>query len=169
MYKRQAFENVFVVKYDASGNVIWARSPDECSVGFGYNISTDLIGNVYITGIFGNSDIVFGNTALTSSGLWNIFVAKLSPPPIVTDLPLVSGADNFNIYPNPSSGIFTLNMNNILNAKVFVYDTHGNSLFTKDCRNETNPQIDLSNQSKGIYFVEMVAGNERRTEKIIIQ
>ena len=69
--------DVFVVKYNSSGNVVWAKSfggtnTDECK-----NIDIDDNGNIYITGYFKNA-IEFGSTTLTSAGNEDIFIAKLS-------------------------------------------------------------------------------------------
>ena len=74
--------DIFLVKYNSSGNVVWAKSAggsdyDEfISDHGGHNIATDYLGNVYITGIFG-STIVFGNDTLRqSSPNGDIFIAK---------------------------------------------------------------------------------------------
>jgi uncharacterized delta-60 repeat protein len=74
------------------------------------------------------------------------------------------------IYPNPSSGIFTVNLKNkAVETKICVYDVLGNCLWKKDCRNDVSPKIDLSCQTKGIYFVELLSGEERVVRKIAIQ
>ncbi len=76
---------------------------------------------------------------------------------------------SFNIYPNPSSGIFTLNLTSspekselkILNilGKVIVTDSNLKSQTT----------IDLSKMPKGIYFVELILDNQQQTCKIVIK
>lgn len=75
-------KNVFVAKYNASGNVQWVKqatngSPD--ANGSGWGISVDGSGNSYITGGFTNS-LIFSNgvTSITlkSKGGMDMFVAK---------------------------------------------------------------------------------------------
>lgn len=74
------------------------------------------------------------------------------------------------IYPNPTSGIFLVQMSNQNSkTKIIVHDVLGNCLFEKNCYEETNPQIDLSSYGKGIYFVGVVSGDERAIKKVIVQ
>src|SRR6266478_3524366 len=55
--------DIFLVKYDASGNVLWAKSAGSTGYDSGNGISTDSGGNVYVTGYFdGTSSITFGTT-----------------------------------------------------------------------------------------------------------
>jgi len=72
------FQNsdVFVAKYDASGNVLWAKSAGGNSIDTGSSISTDINGNVYVTGSFSSSSVTFGNITLTNAGNHDIFIVK---------------------------------------------------------------------------------------------
>lgn len=69
--------DIFVVKFDANGNVIWANraggtGPDECR-----SLATDANGNVYITGDFESGTINFGGTTVTNFGIFqDIFIVK---------------------------------------------------------------------------------------------
>ncbi len=69
--------NIFTMKYDPSGNILWARG----SVGAGAEsggITTDKYGNSYVTGIFGNSYITFDHNTLLNgyNRVFNIFITK---------------------------------------------------------------------------------------------
>ncbi|MFT6503184.1 MAG: hypothetical protein ACJASQ_003316 [Crocinitomicaceae bacterium] len=72
--------DLYVVKYDASGNVLWAKGEGGTNNDTGRSISTDPNGNVFLTGYFKSPSITFGTTTLlnvgTSTGSLNIFVAK---------------------------------------------------------------------------------------------
>jgi hypothetical protein len=70
----------FVSKYDASGNLLWAKrmggTGNECS----YAVSVDSSGNVYTVGTFQNTvdfDPGAGVYNLTSAGGYDVFVSKL--------------------------------------------------------------------------------------------
>ena len=69
--------NIFVAKYDSSGNVQWAKSATGNGYDYSYGICTDSNSNVYITGMFQGS-IIFGSSTLTNSVYYyyNIFLAK---------------------------------------------------------------------------------------------
>ena len=68
--------NVFIAKYDAIGNVLWAKSVGGTSDDRGYSVSADTGGNVFVTGEFSSSTITFGSITLTNVGYWDVFIAK---------------------------------------------------------------------------------------------
>ncbi|HKR06493.1 MAG TPA: T9SS type A sorting domain-containing protein [Bacteroidia bacterium] len=66
-------EDIFVAKFDSSGNVLWVKNPGGSSYDEGVSICTDANSNILITGFFSSPSITFGNIVLTNPG---IFVAK---------------------------------------------------------------------------------------------
>jgi len=79
----------------------------------------------------------------------------------------------FNIYPNPSTGEFTLT-SLVKNAvekenKIKVYDVNGRVVFTTQVDVMSNEQkLDLSHLNNGIYFVEYSNGLSLSTTKVSI-
>jgi hypothetical protein len=73
--------DIFVVKYDPSGTVLWAKSAGGSGDDWGNSITTDGSGNVYVTGLFISSSITFGNTILYNAGTssQDIFIVKYEP------------------------------------------------------------------------------------------
>src|SRR5690606_8330373 len=69
-------DELFIVKYDPNGNVLWAKSAGGINGDWGNSISTDANGNVLLTGYFSSSSITFGSTTLTNAGSYDIFIAK---------------------------------------------------------------------------------------------
>lgn len=75
-----ANSDVFIVKLDASGDLIWARNVGGSTDEQGYGIATDNSNNVYVTGGFastGDFDPGVGVFNLTSSGSRDGFILKL--------------------------------------------------------------------------------------------
>ena len=70
-------EDIFVAKMNSYGNWLWAESAGGSSYDKGYAISTDTVGNVYVTGYFADA-VSFGTFNLNSSGENDIFVAVLN-------------------------------------------------------------------------------------------
>lgn len=70
-------EDIFIVKYDPAGNVIWAKSVGGTNKEICNSIITDSIGNIYLTGYFASSSISFGTTQLNNILLRDLFIAKL--------------------------------------------------------------------------------------------
>ena len=70
---------------------------------------------------------------------------------------------NSNLYPNPTTGI--LNITNIDFDKINIYDIAG-KLVTHF---ESTTKIDLSNLSKGLYFVKTISKNGTTINKVILE
>jgi hypothetical protein len=74
----------------------------------------------------------------------------------------------FRIYPNPNNGRFTITIENKESALIEVYDVMGKQVFIENT-NEARRKINISNQPKGIYMVNITVGNNLFTEKVIYQ
>ncbi|HTA62426.1 MAG TPA: T9SS type A sorting domain-containing protein [Bacteroidia bacterium] len=68
--------DIFVAKYNQTGNVIWAKSSGGNGNDGSSGISTDAHGNCYITGDFNSPKIIFGSTTLINTYGYNVFTAK---------------------------------------------------------------------------------------------
>jgi len=75
-------------------------------------------------------------------------------------------AKEFTISPNPSSGHFTIDGNDI--EKIKVVNATGEIVFEVNSKKQKQ-SIDLSNNSRGIYFVRIMTSKQIITEKIILQ
>ena len=70
--------DVFLSKFDSSGNFEWARTWGGSQLDFGYAVAVDGSGNVYVTGYFGG-EVDFdpeGGDPHTSNGSNDIFLSK---------------------------------------------------------------------------------------------
>ena len=71
--------DIFIAKYDSSGNYIWAKNVGSTNWDESFDIASDAIGNVYITGFFQDTadfDPGAGTTNLASVGNQDIFITK---------------------------------------------------------------------------------------------
>ncbi len=74
-------DNAYLVKYDANGNVLWARQsnvPVNNVFNGATSVATDKAGNSFITGSFRDT-ISFGAYVLSSVGYANCFLVKYDP------------------------------------------------------------------------------------------
>ncbi len=82
-------------------------------------------------------------------------------------------ADILNIYPNPSSAVFTIEFGDPAKdqqkTKVYVYNMLGEVVLEKSISSGTKENIDLGNFDNGTYFVKLVSGNTYTTKKISVQ
>lgn len=86
--------NIFIAKYDAGGNPLWAKSGGGTETDMGYSVAADPAGNAYITGAFFSPSITFGSTLLLNSGFANIFVAKYASGGNLLFAESIGGTDN---------------------------------------------------------------------------
>lgn len=74
-------------------------------------------------------------------------------------------SQNFNIYPNPTSDILNINLdNNLVLDQVTIYNNLGQVVKTT-----TENVIDVTNLAKGMYFVEVVTNQGKATKKVVIK
>tara|TARA_B100000780_G_scaffold16822_1_gene11033 strand:+ start:526 stop:2457 length:1932 start_codon:yes stop_codon:yes gene_type:complete len=74
----------------------------------------------------------------------------------------------FNVYPNPTNGLFTIELDGNSKYVVSVKNVLGQTVFTTTT-NGMNTNIDLSSFDKGIYTVELKDENAIYTEKVIVE
>lgn len=73
-------DDIFVVKLDASGNLIWAKNMGGTGGEWGDSVVLDALGNVYTTGNYAGTadfDPNAGTANLVTAGMDDIFVSKL--------------------------------------------------------------------------------------------
>jgi hypothetical protein len=102
-------QNVFIVKYDSSGNVIWARN----GYGNGYCVIADSLGNSYISGGMSYNDTlnIFDTLTIQLSG-WSVepmFIVKFnSAGDALYGLAMDGGGDDYNaLAKGPFGSIYT--------------------------------------------------------------
>ncbi len=160
-------DDMFIVKYDDSGNVIWAKSAGGTNPDLATAISVSPGGNVYVTGYSTSDSINFGTTTLFGSG---IFTAKLGGTTSIEEDFINS---EFKVYPNPTSGKFQLILNNSNSqaSTIILYNILGEIVYKSTTTQLTNYPltIDLTMKPKGIYLVRMQQGDKIYQSKIIVE
>lgn len=81
---------------------------------------------------------------------------------------------DFDVYPNPSNGLFTVTITNTNSEdiSISVIDILGKEIVQLSDKNrstEYNKQVHLEHLAPGIYFVKLTIGNDVKTQKIIVQ
>ena len=72
-------EDIFIVKYDPSGNVLWATAYGSSLNEHANCMAIDVSGNIYVGGYFTSASLTFGTFTLTNIDAINIFFAKFNP------------------------------------------------------------------------------------------
>lgn len=59
--------NIFFIKYDQAGNILWAQAPKTSYSIVGSSVTTDSFGNVYLAGHFSDTTVTLGGITLYNS------------------------------------------------------------------------------------------------------
>jgi hypothetical protein len=73
-----------------------------------------------------------------------------------------------SIYPNPSTGIFTIKLEDEKNSTIEVYNIIGEKIFSLKTQNEST-LIDLTDQPRGMYILKIIGSKQSFNERIIKQ
>jgi len=74
--------------------------------------------------------------------------------------------NTFIIAPNPSNGIFRIKTSINQNFRIRIFNALGQIIYHSEI---FNPEIDLSNQPKGVYFIEFKSNDKCFNKKLILQ
>ncbi|MCX6266308.1 MAG: T9SS type A sorting domain-containing protein [Bacteroidetes bacterium] len=89
-----------------------------------------------------------------------------------SDIPSGSEASFFNIYPNPSNGVFFLEANGAAefsNVRAEVLNMQGTRVTSFLLNHERKHQLSLSDRPAGVYFIRLISETMTETAKIIKQ
>jgi len=175
-------QDIYISKLSAGGNFISA-----CTFGGTYNdigksITVDDYGNIFTTGSF-NRTVDFnpgkGVYNLSSAGLQDIFLHKMSQPYITNVKTVLQDNSGFSIYPSPANTFVNIELssfdreNNQL--QIQIIDTFGHikkeeNIFVID----NKATLNTGELPNGIYIIllkyisEKSAGNQSLSKKIIV-
>lgn len=137
--------DLFLAKYDAYGNVLWAKSAGGNDNDFALSVATDTAGNVFVTG-FVSTSILFDTVVLTNPGF---FIAKYDTDghvlwaksasnicqsqgnSVVIDAFGNAYVGGWYYYSDLSVGTITLQNNGSADMFIAKYDASGNVLWAK--------------------------------------
>jgi len=164
------YQDIFVVKYDASGNILGGKSTGGTDNDDSFDIATDLNGNAFITGGFSSPTITFGITSLTNSSAnqYDFFIAKSNC--ITTGFEVLNNSQYIKIYPNPFSTQTVLRTGETLkDATLYIYNSFGQQV--KQIKNISEQEIVLQRENlpSGLYFIHLMQDSKTiATNKLII-
>ena len=78
--------------------------------------------------------------------------------------------NSISLYPNPTSGTFTLSYNSqtpILNSQLKIYDVLGQEVYTQGITNLNQTTINISQLSNGVYFYQLTNNTETYRGKFV--
>ncbi len=76
--------------------------------------------------------------------------------------------DLFEVYPNPSSGVFNIELSNSTAKSIWIYDAMGSIILHYENIQEKSMITDLSNFNKGVYYLKLETENKSYSKRIIV-
>jgi parallel beta-helix repeat protein len=86
----------------------------------------------------------------------------------------VTAFGSINVYPNPSTGLFTvdLDLNEVMDIQMIVTNVMGQVVSTKEinaANGVSSEQIDLSTEAAGVYYMSIVSNENELINKMLIK
>lgn len=142
-----------LLKLNGNGDFLWAAAGGGISNDYCTSIALDPENNIYLTGIwyyhtcdFDPSENTYELIAETAP---NAFTLKLKQVPV--GINTISLNNNpASIYPNPTNGNFTIELNNY--SDISIYNSTGQLIYHKKS-DQLKSEICLSEFANGIYFL----------------
>ncbi|WP_339889881.1 endonuclease [uncultured Flavobacterium sp.] len=73
---------------------------------------------------------------------------------------------DFKLYPNPSNGIFSIEMENVKKYSIEIYSTLGKVVYSKNDNSEST--LNINHLQTGIYLIKITTDSNTKTKRIII-
>jgi hypothetical protein len=162
--------DAFLVKFNSAGFRL-------CATYFGGNDYEDANGMVVD---YSGDVYICGGTATTagigSGGFQNFFgggqsdayVAKFTSCSNPLQAEEVVLNNNLTLFPNPSSGKFTVENKHVENGTIEIFDLFGQLVYSLGNFNKVQ-EIDISGFAKGMYLVKVYDGKTYYTKKIVVE
>ncbi|MEO0179473.1 MAG: SBBP repeat-containing protein, partial [candidate division WOR-3 bacterium] len=154
--------DLFILKFNNSGQRLWATYYGGSSSDEGYSITTDANGNVFVTGYTNSIDLPTQNPGGSAyyqganAGGYDAFISKFSSANLINESSIISFKSKLS-----------LNLTNIstpINIKIYSLD--GNLIYSNTFKTN-NIEINLNNLKSGIYILKAQGKNKSLTYKFI--
>ena len=153
----------WLLKLDAGGNTIWTKCYGGSNDDYATSIQQTTDGGYIVVGGLYSTD---GDIS-DNHGHMDYWIVKLNPDTVTGITPVITGND-CRIFPNPSTGSFTVTGKDIQSIR--MTDTNGKTVRLLG-RNEikTVNRISLGDKAKGIYFMKVITGNRTVVQKVVVE
>ncbi len=151
---------VYLIRTNLTGDTLWTRNYGGVPwTSYGYFVRQTIDGGFIISGSTGN----FG------TGTYIIKTDSMGNVSMPTGIAESNTQADFLVYPNPSNGNFTIQIDNIQfkTTEIEIYNIISESVFNCQVNNKTE-NINLTHLQNGLYFVVLRQKDKIVSKKILI-
>ena len=155
--------DVYLIKTNENGDTLWTKTYGGIYNEKGWSVQQTSDGGY----------IIAGGTVILAS--WDVYLIKTDINGNVSGIfnNSFSKKDVINIYPNPNNGVFNLTVNTPDKCNLFIelMNVYGQIVYKNYVKNilKFNDEIEVSELSKGVYYLRLKTENGIRVKKLIIQ
>jgi len=162
-YNNSAYD-LFLTKYNANGNVLWAKSAGGTVSDEAFSVAVNPSGNIYLAGWFNSTSLAFDTTTLkTSEGSY--FLVKLKDTLIITNVPSLLNKNNgLTVYPNPA--INNITIETLQKSIMEILNIQGQSILQQQIQ-QGKTDVDISGLAKGVYILRLNNNDKAAVTKIV--
>jgi hypothetical protein len=163
--------NLYAQRIGPIGTPYWGTTGSDICIQTDNQYYPMIVSDGYDGAIITWEDHRSGNNA-------DIYAQNISGAGIIGGVISVPSISNFseviNIFPNPSNGVFNINMNDASGeeeiATIHIYNSLGENIYTNEYFVfDLSNKMDISQYGNGMYFLEIKKGGDIFVEKIVVQ
>lgn len=161
------FTDIFLVKYDSSGNVLWAKSAGGLNRDQSWTVRVGNQNDIYIAGDYRNDTLSFDGILLNGFSYNKCYVAKICG---TTGIEEISQLNSVNIFPNPAASFITIAFDKIINNGVIeIYNILGENVLRENIYHTSKKEINVEAIANGIYLLKFFDGEKNYCKKIVVE
>lgn len=158
--------DIFVAKYDNSGNSIWAKSAGGTGYDLGSCVATDVSGYAYLVGLIRSQSANFDSLSFTATNPASVFISKIDTTSL--DIEQYMLHNEITVFPNPFSSQCTVMFESEQTKSIVkIIDLFGKEIRVSSFTGKEFT-IEKENLKDGIYFLKITDINNQTIYKKIV-
>ena len=154
---------VYLIKTDSLGNSDCNQGTTQTNILVPNTIVSNLTTGILHGGIVNSTSTTVGSFGTDTTLCFTVGIVEVS-----------NINNSISIYPNPTSGIFTIKdvetrLIASLPMQLCIYDLTSREIYTQAITNQNQSTIDISNLCNGVYFYQLTTGKETYRGRIVKQ
>lgn len=158
-----AYSSSYTVDYFEDAEYFWSIEPEDAAVMTANNNSIELLWNndfvgknLLLSAYAKDEDGTSGNIVRKTINFSHVSIDEIE-------------SEDISIYPNPADNKINIELHDeqIESAQIEIIDTTGRSIYINNTSSNNEISIDVSNLSKGIYFIKLNTEDRQYIQKFI--